>query len=67
MRRCLLLAVLALVTVWATGCIIIDAEKAESRRPATVRSEECAVTQSPADNAPVLESGADVTLETTAQ
>ncbi len=45
MRTYLLIAALALVTVWATGCIIIDADRMESHRSATVRSEECVVRQ----------------------
>jgi len=45
MKRYLLAAALVLMTVWATGCIIIDAEKMESRKPATIRSETCVVSQ----------------------
>jgi len=48
MTRYLWAAALALVTVWATGCIIIDAEKVQSRRPATIRSDECVVHHSQA-------------------
>jgi len=54
MRKYLLSLALALVTVWATGCIVVDAEKVESRKPATVRSEECLIQQSSA-GAPTLE------------
>ena len=50
MRKKLLVAVLALMAVWATGCIVIDAEKIQSRTPATIRSEECAVYQGHAVN-----------------
>jgi hypothetical protein len=56
MRRYLLIAALALMTVWATGCIIIDAEKMESRKPAAIRSEECVVRQSLGVGAPALDS-----------
>jgi hypothetical protein len=43
MRTYLLIAALALMTVWATGCVIIDADRIESRTPTTVRSEECVI------------------------
>ena len=56
MKKYLLIAALALVTVWATGCIIVDAEKMESRKPAAVRSEECVIRQSLGVGAPALES-----------
>jgi hypothetical protein len=46
MKRYLLITALVLTTVWATGCIIIDAGKMESRKPATTRSEECVIRQS---------------------
>jgi hypothetical protein len=45
MRTYLLIAALALVTVWATGCVIIDADRIESRTPTTVRSDECVILQ----------------------
>ena len=45
MRTCLLMAALALATVWATGCIIIDADRMESHRSATIRSDECVIRQ----------------------
>lgn len=45
MKKKLLVAVLALMAVWATGCIVVDAEKIQSRTPATIRSEECVVYQ----------------------
>ena len=67
MRRYLLAAALALVTVWATGCIIIDAGKIQSRTPAPVRSDECVVCQGHAVGTPAVESGIDVTLETTGE
>jgi hypothetical protein len=41
--------------VWATGCIIIDAEKMESRKPATIQFEECVVSQGPAAETPASE------------
>jgi hypothetical protein len=46
MKRYLLMAALALVTVWATGCIVVDAEKVQSVKPATIRSDECVIRQS---------------------
>jgi hypothetical protein len=55
MKRCLFIAALALASVWATGCIIIDAEKVESRRPVAVRSDECVVSQSHAADTPAIE------------
>jgi hypothetical protein len=55
MRKKLLVAVLALMTVWATGCIVIDAEKIQSRTPATIRSDECVVYQGHAADAPTSE------------
>lgn len=55
MKRCLLAVALALVTVWATGCIVIDAEKTESRKPAVSRSDECVVYQSHAVDTPTVE------------
>jgi len=64
-RKYLLAGVLTLVTVGAAGCIIIDAEKLESRRPATIRSEECVIRQSPAAGMPAVESGTDAVLEIT--
>ena len=67
MRRCLLGVALALVTVWASGCIIIDTKEMASRMPATVRSDEFAACQNHAGDTPALESGIDVTLETTAE
>jgi hypothetical protein len=45
MRTYLWMAALALVTVWATGCIIVDADRMESHKPATIRSDECVVRQ----------------------
>ncbi len=36
---------LALTTVWATGCIIVDADRMESHKSATIRSDECVVRQ----------------------
>jgi hypothetical protein len=57
MRRYLLTAALALTTVWATGCIIIDADRMESHRPATVRSEECVVQQNDAGTPAVEQAG----------
>ena len=59
MKRWLLVGALALVTVWATGCIVIDAEKAESRKPAVSQSEECVVYQSHAVDTPTVEQGGD--------
>jgi hypothetical protein len=67
MKKYLLMGALALVTVWATGCIVIDAEKVQSRTPATIRSEECVVYQSHAVGMPALESGTDAALETTGE
>lgn len=55
MRKKLLVAVLALMAVWATGCIVVDAEKIQSRTPATIRSEECLVYQGHAAEAPTCE------------
>jgi hypothetical protein len=55
MRKKLLVAVLALMAVWATGCIIIDAEKVQSRTPATIRSDECMVSQGHAVDTPTFE------------
>jgi len=45
MRTYLLMAALALVTVWATGCIVVDADRMESHKAATIRSDECVVCQ----------------------
>jgi hypothetical protein len=55
MRRYLLVVVLVLMTVGATGCIIVDAAQMESRRPTTVRSEECVIRQTLAVATPALE------------
>ena len=55
MRKKLLVAVLALMAVWATGCIVIDAEKIQSRTPPTIRSEECVVSQGHAVDTGTLE------------
>jgi len=52
MRKYLLGTALVLMTVWATGCIIIDAEKMESRKPATIRSDECVIHRGPAVDEP---------------
>lgn len=57
MRRCLWMAALALLTVWATGCIVIDAEKVQSRKSVAVRSDECVVYQSHAVEVPAVEQG----------
>jgi hypothetical protein len=63
MKKCLLVTVLALVSVWATGCIVIDAEKSESRRPAALRSDECVVYQSQnADTPPGVQNGYDAVM-----
>jgi hypothetical protein len=67
MRGCWLGVALALVTVWATGCIIIDTKEMASRTPVTVRSDDFADCQNHAGDTPTLESGIDVTLETTAE
>ncbi len=67
MKRCLLSAALALVAVWASGCIIIDTKEMASRTPATVRSDEFTTCQNHVSGAPAFESGIDVTLETTAE
>jgi len=48
MRRNLLIAALILVTVWAPGCIIVDAEKVESRGPIALQSAGLEVHQSQA-------------------
>jgi hypothetical protein len=45
MRTCVLMVVLALAAVWASGCIIIDADRMESHRSATTRFEECVIRQ----------------------
>jgi hypothetical protein len=55
MRKKLLVAVLALMAIGATGCIIIDAEKVQSRTPATIRSDECVVYQGHAVDTPTFE------------
>jgi hypothetical protein len=69
MKTCLLVAALALVTVWATGCIIIDAGKVQGREPVTVRSATVEVQQRPATTPATEESiptpGADVIVEAT--
>lgn len=57
MRKKLLVAVLALMAVWATGCIVVDAEKIQSRTPATIRSEECVVYQGHAVDTGTFERG----------
>ncbi len=59
MRRCLLLATLVLTTVWATGCIVVDAGRTESRAPATIRSEEYVIRQNLAVGTPVFAPGSD--------
>ena len=64
MRRCLLAAALALVTVWATGCIVIDAEKVQSVKPATIRSDECVIHQSCPAVSLHVEAGTDEALDT---
>jgi hypothetical protein len=65
MRRCLLLATLVLTTVWATGCIVVDAGRTESRTPATIRSEECVIRQNLAVGTPVFEPGSDAARDVT--
>ncbi len=69
MKRYLLVAALALMTVWATGCIIIDAGKVESREPVTVRSATVEVRQNPitapATDESIATPGADVIVEAT--
>jgi len=55
MRKRLLVAVLALMAVWATGCIVVDAEKIQSRTPATIQSAECVVYQGHAVDTPTFE------------
>ncbi len=69
MKRCLLVAALALVTVWATGCIIIDAGKVQSREPMTVQTATVEVSQSPVPAPATEESiptpGANVIVEAT--
>ena len=64
MKRYLLMAALALVTVWATGCIVIDAEKVQSVKPATIRSDECVIRQSYSAVPLHVEAGTDETLDT---
>jgi hypothetical protein len=64
MKRYLLIAALALVTVWATGCIVIDAEKVQSVKPATIRSDECVIRQSGPAVPLRVEAGADEALDT---
>jgi phage gp45-like len=59
MKKCLLAVALALVTVWATGCIIVDADKMEVRQPTSIQSQECQVQQGLADT-PTLESQGNV-------
>lgn len=46
MRTSLLIVALVLTTVWATGCIIVDAGSVQSREPTAVRSAEVEVHQS---------------------
>jgi hypothetical protein len=67
MRKYLLMVALAVVTVWATGCIVIDADKTQSRTSATIRSDECMVRQSHAVGAPAPESATDAILEITGE
>jgi hypothetical protein len=55
MRRYVLLAALAFLAVWMTGCVIINAGKLQSRTPATIRTEQCVVYQGPGVGAPVSE------------
>ncbi|MCL5278652.1 MAG: hypothetical protein M1376_01940 [Planctomycetes bacterium] len=45
MKTYLWMTTLALTTVWATGCIIIDADRMESHKSAMIRSEECVIRQ----------------------
>ncbi len=65
MRRCLLLAALVLTTMWATGCIVVDMGRTESRTPTTIRSEECVIRQTLAVGTPVSEPGSDTTWDAT--
>ena len=64
MKRYLLMAALALVTVWATGCIVIDAEKVQSVKPATIRSDECVIRQCYSVVPLHVEAGTDEALDT---
>jgi hypothetical protein len=45
MRRSLLIMALVLLTVWATGCVIVDAGRVQSRGPVTVRSDSVEIRQ----------------------
>ncbi len=65
MRRCLLLAALALTTVWAAGCIVVDAGRTESRTPATIQSEEYVIRQNLAVGTPVFAPGPDAAWDLT--
>jgi hypothetical protein len=53
MRRYVLLAALALLAVWLTGCVIINAGELPSRTPPTIRTEQCVTYQSLDMEAPV--------------
>jgi hypothetical protein len=64
MKRYLLMAALVLVTVWATGCIVIDAEKVQSVKPATIRSDECVVRQCCPATPLHVEAGTNEVLDT---
>ncbi len=65
MRRYLLLAALALTTGWATGCIVVDASRTQSRTPTTVRSEEYVIRQNLAVGTPVFAPGSDAARDVT--
>ncbi|OHB67339.1 MAG: hypothetical protein A2Y76_03915 [Planctomycetes bacterium RBG_13_60_9] len=46
MRKSLLMVALTLVTVWATGCVLIDAGGVESREPAKAGSDQIVIRES---------------------
>jgi hypothetical protein len=57
------MAALVLTTMWATGCIVIDAGRTESRKSATVRSEEYVIRQNLAVGTPASAPGSDRTRD----
>ena len=64
MRKNLLIAVLVLMTVWATGCIVINAEHVEPCGPATMGSGDLTICESHAIGVPVCESSPGTTPDT---
>jgi len=67
MRRNLLTAALILMTIWATGCVIIDTGRLESRGPRSVRSESIEIRQGGIPGTPATDVSMDESLNPAGQ